>query len=78
LATGPPIPVFEISYAQTPDSVSETVEQADDLAGQITLATQTVPLALLIAGLVAVLVALIGFILARRRRPSAPPPATGA
>ena len=66
-AEGEPIPVFEISYAQTDESVSETVAKADDLAGQITLATQTVPLALLVGGLVLVLVGLVGFILARRR-----------
>jgi hypothetical protein len=66
-AEGPPIPVFEVSYAQTEESRSETVAQADDLAGQITLATRTVPLALLLAGLVAVLVAIVGLILARRR-----------
>jgi hypothetical protein len=81
-AEGPPIPVFEISYAQTEESRSETVEQADDLAGQLTLATRTIPLGLLVVGLVAVLVALIGFILARRRPATTPtgpgeePPAT--
>ena len=80
-AEGEPIPVFEISYAQTDESVSETVAKADDLAGQITLATQTVPLALLVGGLVLVLVGLVGFILARRRtalRPETPAPETPA
>jgi Porin PorA len=82
-ADGPPIPVFAIDYTQTEDSRSETVEQANDLAGQITLATRTIPLGLLVAGLAAVLVALVGFIMARRRpatpastEPDREPPAT--
>jgi hypothetical protein len=77
-AEGPPIPVFEISYSQTDDSVSETVAKADDLAGQITLAKQTIPLGLLVAGVVLVLVGVVGFILGRRRPAQTEPPETPA
>jgi Porin PorA len=66
-ATGPPIDVFEISYAQTEESRSETVETANDLAGQIALAQRTIPIGLLIAGIIAVLIGIVGFVLGRRR-----------
>ncbi|MGH9117429.1 MAG: porin PorA family protein [Acidimicrobiales bacterium] len=66
-ATGPPIPVFASEYAQTEESRSETVETANDLAGQITLAKQTIPIGLLVAGIIAVLIGLIGFFMTRSR-----------
>jgi hypothetical protein len=67
IANGPPITVFEANYSQTPDSVSETVAQADDMAGQIALAEQTIPMVLLIAGVVLLIVAVIGLVMASRR-----------
>jgi Porin PorA len=73
-AEGPPIPVFEYEYGQTPDSVSETVEQANDLASQVKLAQNTIPLALLIGGLVLLAVGIIGILVGRRRGPEEPTP----
>lgn len=73
-ATGPPIPVFQYQYAQTDESKSETVETADDLAGQIALAQNTIPLGLLVAGLILLVIAILGFVLGGRRHPDEPTP----
>jgi hypothetical protein len=71
---GPPIDVFEIAYAQTEDSVSETVATANDLASQIALAQRTIPLGLVIAGAVLLVVAIVGFVLGGRKGDGEPEP----
>ena len=60
-------PVYDLDYSQTPASVGARVDAAEEAAASIELARRTIPTAIV---LVAVLLALLGFI--PRRAPKAP------
>ena len=70
LAKRPAQPVFNTTYAQTPGSVADFASYAKGKARDITLVELTIPLALGIAGAIALIVAAVTV---KGRRPPAPP-----
>lgn len=66
LATAPAIPLFEYSYAQTPESVAEVADMTRDLRSQVMLAKVWLPLGLAAAAAISLAVGLAVFL---RRRP---------
>lgn len=68
-STAPATPVFEYSYAQTPDSVVETAQLTADMRAEVLLAERWVPMGLTAAALLS---AGAGALVARLRRPQVP------
>ena len=66
LASAPAIPLFEYSYAQTPDSVAEIADMTGDMRTQVLLAKIWLPLGLVAAAVLSLAIGLVVFL---RRRP---------
>jgi hypothetical protein len=75
LVTSPPrLKAYSYAYSQTPASVADISAYAKNKGDQIDLVKRTVPLALLVAGVVVLVVGLVLLFVARRRRPDQPVP----
>ncbi|HEY6596061.1 MAG TPA: porin PorA family protein [Asanoa sp.] len=71
------LPVFDVATTYTSNSVADAANDAKDNKNTIDLFRTTLPLILLIVGVVALLGALLAFLLSRRPSSSAPPTSTG-
>lgn len=80
LTRPPTVPVFNFNYGQTPASVADIASYTKGKADNIAMVETTIPLALLIAGVLAAGLGLAIVIYDRRARPAGPsdePPAGG-
>ncbi len=79
LAKSPPtVRVFNINYGQTPASVADIASYAKSKADSIDMVKTTIPVALLLAGVLSAAIGLIMWLLDRRGQgeaPGGPPPA---
>lgn len=72
------LPVFDVETAYTPATATEAADDAEDSKGALDLAGSTLPLVLLIAGILLLLAAVLVYLLSRRsarRGVEAAPPA---
>ncbi len=71
------VPVFDVATAYTSESVSDAANDAKDKKNSIDLLSTTLPLILLIVGVLALLAALVVFLMSKRSAQSTSPPPGG-